>query len=91
MMSCIEGGVVSLVFTFCCANDQEVRERSAEVLSKMSADKLTGPKARIALGKFLPEIFLDAVKKSPETGVQVSLQVLFLVFHLMFSFAMTDV
>ena len=30
-----------------------------------------GPKVRIALSKFLPDIFLDAVRKSPETGVQM--------------------
>ena len=65
------GGVVALVHSFCHSSDTESREKAAEVLAKMSADKLTGPKARIALSKFLPDIFLDAVKKSPETGVQM--------------------
>jgi DnaJ family protein C protein 13 len=37
----------------------------------MSADKLMGPKVRIAMSKLLPEIFLDAMKKAPETGVQM--------------------
>lgn len=30
-----------------------------------------GPKARIALARYLPDIFLDAIKKSPDTGVQM--------------------
>eukprot|EP00095_Tigriopus_kingsejongensis_P000308 maker-scaffold292_size219010-snap-gene-0.20 protein:Tk00308 transcript:maker-scaffold292_size219010-snap-gene-0.20-mRNA-1 annotation:"dnaj homolog subfamily c member 13 isoform x1" len=65
------GGVISLVRVFCCSNDQKAREIAAETLSTMSSDKLMGPKVRIVLAKFLPEIFLDAVKKSPETGVQL--------------------
>ncbi len=62
---------MTLVHAFCCSKDPETRVRAAEVLSKMSSDKLMGPKAGIALSKFLPEIFLDAVKKSAETAVQV--------------------
>lgn len=62
----ISGGVITLVYLFCNAQDQAVREKSAEVLCKMSSDKLMGPKVRIALSKFLPEIFLDAMKKSVE-------------------------
>jgi DnaJ family protein C protein 13 len=65
------GGVLCLVSIFSCSNDQEVREKAAEVLSKMTTDKLMGPKVRIALSKFLPDIFLDAIKKSPVTGVQM--------------------
>lgn len=65
------GGMVCLVRAFACGQEQEVREKAADVLSKMTNDKLMGPKVRIALAKFLPEIFLDAIKKSPETGVQM--------------------
>ncbi len=65
------GGVLALVTVFACSNEQEVREKAADVLSKMTTDKLMGPKVRISLAKFLPEIFLDAIKKSPETGVQM--------------------
>jgi len=38
----------------------------------MSSDKLMGPKVRIALSKFLPDIFLDAMRKSIEACLQVS-------------------
>ena len=64
-------GVLCLVSIFACSGDQEAREKAADTLSKMTADKLMGPKARIALAKFLPDIFLDAIKKSLETGVQM--------------------
>ena len=65
------GGVITLVYLFCNAQDQAVREKAADVLCKMSSDKLMGPKVRIALSKFLPEIFLDAMKKSVEACLQM--------------------
>jgi DnaJ family protein C protein 13 len=37
----------------------------------MSTDKLLGPKVRIALSRFVPEIFLDAMKKSVEACIQM--------------------
>ncbi len=65
------GGIVCLVHIFCSAQDNLIRERAADVLSKMSSDKLMGPKVRIALSKFLPEIFLDAMRKSVEACLQM--------------------
>ena len=47
------------------------REKSAEVLSKMVMDKLVGPKVRICVTRFLPTIFLDAMKQSPEAAVSM--------------------
>ena len=47
------------------------REKSAEVLSKMVLDKLIGPKVRICVTRFLPTIFLDAMKQSPEAAVSM--------------------
>ncbi len=63
------GAIVTLVHLFCSSKEEETRAKAADVLAKMSADKLMGPRVRISLSKFLPDIFLDAVKKSPETGV----------------------
>jgi len=37
----------------------------------MSSDKLLGPKVRIAMSRFVPEIFLDAMKKSVEACIQM--------------------
>lgn len=65
------GGVVCLIFIFCCSQETEIREKAADVLSKMSSDKLLGPKVRIALSRFVPEIFLDAMKKSVEACIQM--------------------
>ena len=48
-----------------------IREKSAEVLSKMVMDKLVGPKVRICVTRFLPTIFLDAMKQSPEAAVSM--------------------
>ena len=31
-------------------------------------DKLVGPKVRISINKFLPTIFVDAMKQSPEVN-----------------------
>ena len=35
----------------------------------MITDKLVGPRVRIVLGKFLPYIFMDAMRDSPEAAV----------------------
>ena len=37
----------------------------------MSSDKLMGPKVKIAIGKYLPDIFLDAMKNSAETCLRM--------------------
>lgn len=37
----------------------------------MTADKLTGPKVRISVSKFLPAVFLDAMIESPAISVQM--------------------
>jgi len=37
----------------------------------MLADKLVGPKVRIVLGKFLPGIFMDAMRDSAEASVHM--------------------
>ena len=37
----------------------------------MITDKLVGPKVRIMLSKFLPVIFMDAMKDSPETSLHM--------------------
>lgn len=37
----------------------------------MNGDKLSGPKVRISMCKFLPSVFLDAMIDSPQTSVQI--------------------
>ena len=48
-----------------------MREKTAELLAKMLADKLVGPKVRIILTKFLPSIFMDAMRDSAEASVHM--------------------
>ena len=64
-------GIMCLLFAFCCQTDEEVRKASCEVMCKMSSDKLMGPKVKIAIGKYLPDIFLDAMKNSAETCLRM--------------------
>lgn len=69
---CIQkGGLIYLLDIFCNANTSEVREATAALFSKMIGDKLTGPKVRIILTKFLPLIFLDAMRDNPEAAVHM--------------------
>jgi hypothetical protein len=37
----------------------------------MVMDKLVGPKVRICVTKFLPTIFVDAMKQSPEAAISM--------------------
>ncbi|XP_060515817.1 dnaJ homolog subfamily C member 13 [Cylas formicarius] len=64
-----KGAVIYMLDLFCNSNDVRVRQSSAELLAKMSLDKLVGPKVRLAIETFLPPIFSDAMRDSPETSV----------------------
>uniref|UniRef100_A0A915PRU8 J domain-containing protein n=1 Tax=Setaria digitata TaxID=48799 RepID=A0A915PRU8_9BILA len=55
-------------------NDQsnpETRILAAELLAKMQADKLTGPRWSRFIVRFLPPIFIDALRDSPQTAIEV--------------------
>ncbi|KAJ8971338.1 hypothetical protein NQ314_000751 [Rhamnusium bicolor] len=64
-----KGAVIYLLDLFCNSTNQNVRQTCAELLARMSLDKLVGPKVRLALGAFLPPIFADAMRDSPETSI----------------------
>lgn len=66
-----KGAVIYLLDLFCNSRNPAIREKCAEILGKMTADKLTGPKVRISVCKFLPSVFLDAMIESPEISVQM--------------------
>ena len=69
-----KGAVLFLLDVFCNAEStgpQSYRERAAEVITKMVTDKLVGPKVRICVTKFLPTIFVDAMKQNPEAAVSM--------------------
>lgn len=66
-----KGAVIYLLDLFCNSTSSQNRERSAELLARMCADKLVGPKVKLCLGAFLPTIFADAMRDSPETAVSM--------------------
>lgn len=67
----LRGAAIYLLDLFCNSPNPLVRERTAELLSKMTSEKLIGPKLRIMLNTFLPPLFLDAMKDSPQAAVQM--------------------
>lgn len=67
----MKGAPIYLLDLFANATNPNVREKTAELMAKMLADKLVGPKVRIILSKFLPGIFMDAMRDSPEASVHM--------------------
>ena len=65
------GALIYLLNLFCNSTVPSIREETAALFAKMITDKLVGPKVRIALSKFLPIIFMDAMKDSPETSLHM--------------------
>ncbi|XP_022662013.1 dnaJ homolog subfamily C member 13-like [Varroa jacobsoni] len=64
-----KGALLYLLDVYCNASDPKVRERTAELVAKMSGDKLSGPKLLRMLARFMPAVFLDAMKESPQDSV----------------------
>lgn len=65
------GAVIYILDQFCNSNNPQTRETCAELLGKMTSDKLSGPKIRISVCKFLPSVFMDAMIESPSASVQM--------------------
>lgn len=65
------GAVIYLLNLFCNSTDSAIRELTANLLAKMTTERLIGPVLRITLSKFLPTLFLDAMKDSPEAAVHM--------------------
>ncbi|CAH1789259.1 unnamed protein product [Owenia fusiformis] len=66
-----KGALIYLLDLFCNATNPTVREKTAELFAKVLSDKLVGPKVRLILAKFLPPIFMDAMRDSPEASVHM--------------------
>ncbi|KAL1502231.1 hypothetical protein ABEB36_007404 [Hypothenemus hampei] len=66
-----KGAVLYLLNLFCNSMNFQVRQSAAELLARMTVDKLVGPKVKIATEAFLPPIFLDAMRDSPETSINM--------------------
>jgi len=66
-----QGGLLYLLNVFCNDNSMESRTKVAELFSKLLSDKLVGPRVLITVTKFLPTIFLDAMRDSAENSVHM--------------------
>jgi len=66
-----KGGLVFLVDLFCNSLDADVRLKSAELLSRITADKLSGFQATLILNRFLPLIIVDAMKNSAKDAINL--------------------
>uniref|UniRef100_A0A8R1HPJ1 J domain-containing protein n=1 Tax=Caenorhabditis japonica TaxID=281687 RepID=A0A8R1HPJ1_CAEJA len=66
------GGLMYILSILCLTmTDQGQRLQAAELLAKLQSDKLTGPRWTRFIIKFLPEIFADALRDSPNTALQM--------------------
>jgi DnaJ family protein C protein 13 len=66
-----KGALIYLLNLFCNSQNPTVREETASLFAKMITDKLVGPRVRIVLSKFLPVIFMDAMRDSAEASVHM--------------------
>ncbi|KAI0215551.1 DnaJ-like subfamily C member 13 [Lamellibrachia satsuma] len=66
-----KGALIYLLDMFCNSTNATLREQTAELFAKILSDKLVGPKVRIIVAKFLPAIFMDAMRESPEASVHM--------------------
>jgi len=65
------GALIYLLHLYCNSTNATAREKTAELFAKLLADKLHGPKIRILLSKFLPPVFMDAMRDSAEASVHM--------------------
>ncbi|XP_073686489.1 dnaJ homolog subfamily C member 13 isoform X1 [Garra rufa] len=66
-----KGALIYLLDLFCNSTHPQVRTQTAELFSKMTSDKLVGPKVRLTLVRFLPAVFMDAMRDNPEAAVHI--------------------
>ncbi|KAK0084129.1 hypothetical protein PV325_007587 [Microctonus aethiopoides] len=66
-----KGAVIYILDLFCNSPNIQIRETAAELLAKMSSDKLAGPKVKLDLSKFLPRLFGEAIRDAPKQCVHM--------------------
>ncbi|GAA6092930.1 dnaJ homolog subfamily C member 13 isoform X2 [Tachysurus ichikawai] len=69
--SMTKGALIYLLDLFCNSTHPQVRTQTAELFSKMTSDKLVGPKVRLILMRFLPGVFMDAMRDNAEAAVHI--------------------
>jgi DnaJ family protein C protein 13 len=65
------GGLLYLLDIFVNGQNSNLREYAANVLSKIMNDRLHGPRVRLQLIKYLPNLVIDAMRESSETSIQL--------------------
>lgn len=65
------GGLVYLVDLFCNCTDPDIRLRSADLMARLTGDKLSGFQACLILNRFLPMIIVDAMKNSTKDALNL--------------------
>uniref|UniRef100_W5N2E9 DnaJ heat shock protein family (Hsp40) member C13 n=1 Tax=Lepisosteus oculatus TaxID=7918 RepID=W5N2E9_LEPOC len=66
-----KGALIYLLDLFCNSTHPQVRSQTADLFAKMTSDKLVGPKVRLTLLKFLPGVFMDAMRDNSEAAVHI--------------------
>ena len=56
---------------FCNSPNPNLREKAAEWIARMAADKLVGPKVKLTVCRFVPAVFADAMRESPQSCVHM--------------------
>ncbi|XP_049876765.1 dnaJ homolog subfamily C member 13 [Pectinophora gossypiella] len=59
-----KGAVIYLLDLFCNSKTPETREAAVELLARMMADKLHGPKVRLTISRYVPGVFAEAMRES---------------------------
>nr|XP_026495433.1 dnaJ homolog subfamily C member 13 isoform X2 [Vanessa tameamea] len=59
-----KGAVIYLLDLFCNCNIPEMREMAVELLARMMADKLHGPKVRLTICRYVPSVFAEAMREA---------------------------
>ncbi|KAL0869621.1 hypothetical protein ABMA27_005874, partial [Loxostege sticticalis] len=58
-----KGAVIYLLDLFCNSKLPETREAAVELLARMMADKLHGPKVRLTISRYVPGVFAEAMRE----------------------------
>ncbi|CAB3251111.1 unnamed protein product [Arctia plantaginis] len=67
-----KGAVIYLLDLFCNSKIPETREAAVELLARMMADKLHGPKVRLTISRYIPGVFAEAMRESaPASAVHM--------------------
>ncbi|KAF0992758.1 hypothetical protein HZS_1417, partial [Henneguya salminicola] len=64
-----KGTILYLLDIFCSDKEISVRKSIVELFSRLISDRLSGPRVRIILQKFIPGIFIDAIMDDSQAAV----------------------